>query len=89
MLTKRFVTFLLLAFIAQNALSQSKGDTIPPFLGITFIPSLNWKAYFPTTIYKDKMKYSFDHTTLTSYEGSFGVRSIGKYWNEGRAFGSG
>lgn len=77
MLTKRFITFLLLAVIAQNALSQSKGDTIPPFLGITFIPSLNWNAFFPTTIHKDKLKYNFEQTTLSSYEGSFGIRSIG------------
>lgn len=77
MLTKRFITFLLLAFIAQNALSQSEGYTIPPFLGITFIPSLNWYANNPTTIHNDKLKYNFDQTTLSSYEGSFGIRSIG------------
>ena len=73
---KPIATLLLLAGISFFAIG-SKRDTIPPFIGVNYIPSLNWAVHHITTADGDYLKYNFNNTTLSSYEGSFGVRRIG------------
>lgn len=77
MLKRPFFLILLMVCLASASLASSKQDTIPPFIGVTYVPSLKWNIHFIQDENGNFLDYNFKNTTLSSYEGSFGIRRIG------------
>ncbi|PKP38579.1 MAG: hypothetical protein CVT98_04980 [Bacteroidetes bacterium HGW-Bacteroidetes-15] len=77
MLKKSLVVLALMAGVICSAVAESKRDTIPPFIGVSYIPSRSWFVHHITTNDGDFLKYNFRGTSMSSYEGSFGIKSIG------------
>lgn len=77
MLKKSLVVLALLAGVICSAIAESKKDTIPPFIGVSYIPSRSWFIHHINTADGDFLKYDFRGTSMSSYEGSFGIKSIG------------
>jgi hypothetical protein len=77
MLKKLFVVLALCAGVSEFTIAQSKRDTIPPFIGVSYIPTRTWFIHHITSADGDFLKYNFLGTSMSSYEGSFGISSIG------------
>jgi hypothetical protein len=82
------IALLILATLSGKTLAQSKKDTLPSFIGISYIPELKWRIMamenaFPSFMRdKDKerpmyLKYNFNMSSQSSIEGNFGIKSIG------------
>jgi hypothetical protein len=71
------VVLALWAGVVCTAMAQSKRDTIPPFIGVSYVPSRSWFVHHITSADGDFLKYNFKGTSMSSYEGSFGVSSLG------------
>jgi hypothetical protein len=71
------VVLALWAGVVSTAMAQSNRDTIPPFIGVSVIPSLSWRVVNVNKADGDFLHYNFNQTTLSSYEGSFGFSRIG------------
>lgn len=70
------VIMLLTAGVTFYARANT-ADTIPAFIGITYVPSLKW---YVTNIFgadPELLSYNFNSNTLSSYEGSIGIKRIG------------
>jgi hypothetical protein len=75
---KQMVVILaLMALVLNSALAGTKRDTIPPFIGISVVPSRSWFVHHITSNDGDYLKYNFLGTSMSSYEGSFGIKRIG------------
>jgi len=76
MIKKVLATLFLIAyFFSSNA---SVKDTLPAFIGISYVPSLNWKVGFINhKVLKEPLSLKFNLTSMTTYEGNFGIRQIG------------
>lgn len=73
----RLSLMVLLACVVIKANSQSKKDTIPSFLGFSYMPSQNWKVWNIVTDDGDYFKHKFDVNSQSSIEGNFGINRIG------------
>lgn len=74
---KRFFFSITILAIASS-LKASVKDTLPAFIGVSYVPSLNWKVSFINhkTLGKP-LSLKFDLSSMSSYEGNFGIRRIG------------
>ena len=82
------ISVLILATLSGKTIAQSKKDTLPSFIGISYIPELKWRVLamedaFPKFM-RDKenerpkyLKYNFNMSSQSTIEGSFGIKSIG------------
>ena len=77
MKTTLLAMLMLLASIACYAFTEKDRDTIPPFIGVSFSPSLKWYAQPLQKADGEFLNYNFRVTSMSSYEGSFGIRRIG------------
>lgn len=85
------LTLILSFLFVSTLLNASKKDTIPAFIGYSFIPSLTWKVHpnekvFPKFMRDKKyereryLKYEFDFNAMSSIEGNFAIRKLGIRW---------
>ncbi|MBI5219600.1 MAG: hypothetical protein HY958_11780 [Bacteroidia bacterium] len=75
---RKYSLILTLALIVTTTLTaQTKKDTLPPFIGISYIPSLNWKIFVVNTSDGDYLKYKFDLNSMSSVEGNYAIQKIG------------
>lgn len=74
---KRFLLAITIVVIVSSIRASEK-DTLPAFIGISYVPSLNWKVSFINhkTLGKP-LSLKFDMSSMSSYEGNFGIRKIG------------
>lgn len=76
MIRKALVT-LLFVMVGYGAFATEK-DTLPAYIGISHIPRLNWKVKFiDDKALGQPLKLNFDLSSMTTYEGNFGIRRIG------------
>jgi len=75
---KRILLSTLLVFITLPILfASSKKDTIPSFIGTSYIPAQNWNVWSMNKDDGDYLKYKFDINSQTSFEGNIGINKIG------------
>jgi len=61
------IVLFSLVLIAPNSLfSQTKKDTLPAFLGVSYIPALNWKVF---NLNDDDGKYLNPDYALDNWKG--------------------
>lgn len=71
------VLFSVLLTIPNFLFCQNKKDTLPAFIGISYIPSLKWKVFNVTKADGNFLSYKFDINAQSSFEGNFAIRPIG------------
>lgn len=88
-MTKILSFTIALYFCVVSVLNaQNKKDTIPGFIGVSYIPKVTWRVIPMENIFpkfmRDKtyerpkyLKYNFDLSEQSSFEGNFGIRRIG------------
>ena len=87
-----FVLFLLPIFLFGNNSNEThyrdneftfskynlkKRDTLPSFIGLTYIPALNWSVNNITNNDGKFLHYHFDQNSQTAIEGNTSIRKIG------------
>lgn len=77
MRTKLLAMLILFASMNCYAFTEKDRDTIPPFLGVSFAPSLKWYVHHINTGDGIYLNYNFKNSNSSYYEGSFGIRTIG------------
>ena len=76
MIKKVLATLFLSAFFFLS--NASVKDTLPAFVGISYVPSLNWRVGFINhKTLKEPLSLKFNLTSMSTYEGNFGIRQIG------------
>lgn len=74
---KRIFTLLVVLTLISSANASVK-DTLPAFIGISYVPSLNWKVFFINHESIGKpLNLDFKMSSMSSYEGNIGIRKIG------------
>lgn len=74
---RKILAILFLVSFGSSALATKK-DTLPAYIGISYVPSLNWKiGFLDGKTLGNPLKLNFDLASMTSYEGNFGIRKIG------------
>jgi hypothetical protein len=81
-MSKKIILILVLvSSIATTIFPQSSKkkvrDTIPAFIGISYIPKLNWKVSSINYDNGNFFKYKFYENSQSSVEGSYGISKIG------------
>ncbi len=87
---KRFISVLYCVLIVCSVNASVK-DSIPAFIGYSYIPSLKWRVHpnekiFPKFLRDKKyerekfLKYDFDVNGMSSIEGNFAIRKLGLRW---------
>ncbi|NOU19368.1 MAG: hypothetical protein HOO91_17570 [Bacteroidales bacterium] len=71
------VLFSVALIVPTSLFSQSKKDTLPAFLGVSYIPALKWKVFNLNDDDGKYLKYKFDINSQSSFEGNFALRRIG------------
>lgn len=78
-MVKKAFAILLTVIVGNSTFAyETKKDTLPAYIGISYIPGLNWKVKFvdEKTLGRP-LKLNFDLSSMTTYEGNFGIRKIG------------
>ncbi len=72
------IIYLLFFPLLKSKAGNNNDDTIPSFVGISNIPTMNWKVFYRNTKGPtDFLNYHFDLGSQSSYEGNFGIKKIG------------
>ena len=69
---------MLLMFLQCSKTFATSQDTLPAFLGVWYIPKMNWNMFYIQHKSIDKpLDLKFNTSGMTSIEGNFGIRQIG------------
>ncbi|HOW20833.1 MAG TPA: hypothetical protein PLH74_04660 [Tenuifilaceae bacterium] len=72
---------LLMLLVASGVIlsvSAYGQNNLPAYLGVSYIPELRWKVYFINhKSIGEPLSLNFDMTSMSSYEGNFGIRRLG------------
>ncbi|HCT30261.1 MAG TPA: hypothetical protein DIW31_05905 [Bacteroidales bacterium] len=68
---------LLILSVLTSTNAQNKKDSIPSFLGVSYMPAQNWKVWNVTNDDGDFLKHKFDVNSQSTFEGNFGINKIG------------
>lgn len=67
--------FLSASFFLSNA---SVKDTLPAFIGVSYVPALKWRVGFINhKTLKEPLSLNFNIASMAAYEGNFAIRRIG------------
>lgn len=61
----------------HTTFASIKKDTIPTFVGLSYMPAQKWKVWNIVSDEGNYFKHKFDINSQTSFEGNFGINKIG------------
>lgn len=72
-----YLSILLIFTALPTIFGANIKDTIPSFIGSSYMPSQRWKVWNVTNDDGDYLKHKFDVNSQSSIEGNFGINRIG------------